>query len=259
MLIQASAPRPIFNAAESPQHVRIQTLRKPNVSEGGVNFSYVADAVNGEPSTVLLEPLLVYPIEGEEGFEVREYYLPFENAFKVTPSAEKQLVKYAAQSVAPLGIASIVTSGFTVMIWSAHQTDRTTYEERTIGFKMLFPITGGGILRMADSFIDIANPTFSPRAPIPKPHLNPDVRLAFNRTHRVLPKAEQDSIEARRRARIAEAEANVAANSRALGGKAPKELAAAQMCMARAASGALCTRLSHPTGELHTDANGVQW
>lgn len=221
MLVQATTPRPIFNAVESPEHVRIQTLRKPDVSEGIVRFSYVGDLVAGTPTTVVLEPHLVYPLEGQKGFEVLEYYLPFEKAFAVSPKVAKQMVKYEASGVASIALAPLMANGFTVVVFSAFRADRTVYEQRTISFKLLFPITGGGVLQVSDSFVDIANPTFNPRAPIPKPSLSRDVQVGFNRVHHVVPAAEQAKIEARRRARIEEAEANIRANStKSLSGKA---------------------------------------
>ena len=65
MLLQASAPRPILNSADSPEHFRIQTLRRGGVSDGGVLFSFVADLENGAPTNTALDPIESYSIEGD--------------------------------------------------------------------------------------------------------------------------------------------------------------------------------------------------
>jgi hypothetical protein len=213
MLVQASAPRLVFDMNDHPKHVRIHTLRKLGVSDGSVLFSYVADLVAGVPTAVTLEPHVVYPIEGEDGFEMAEFFLPFEPLFKVDPSVKRLAQsKYEAEAVAPIGLASIVASGFTVTLRSAYRSEHTTYAERVVGFKLIFPMTGGGIIRLADSPFDLANPTFSPGAALPRAVRDPVTLNAFNRTHAMLPQGQRGAIEQRRKARIAEAEASERAN-----------------------------------------------
>jgi hypothetical protein len=182
-----------------------------------VLFSYVADLVAGTPTTVTLEPHVVYPIEGEDGFEMTEFFLPFEPLFKVDrKTMQVARHKFDAEAAAPVGLASVVASGYTVTLRSAYKSEYTTYAERVVGFKLIFPMTGGGIVRLADSPFDLANPTFSPGAPVPRAVRDPVTLNAFNRTHAMPPQGQRDAIEKRRLARIAEAEANERANTEQL-------------------------------------------
>jgi len=206
MLLQASAPRPVMNPVDSPEHFRIQTLRRPGVSDGGVLFSFVSDLESGSPTNHTLAPVESYQIEGQDGFEALDYWLPFDTMFKES-------------GLSDLALAALSTSGYRVTVRSAFRSDRTKYEERVISLLLLTPVTGGGVIRLGDSFFDIANPTLNPRAPTPKRVRDETISIAFNRAHKVLTQGAQDAIEARRRARIAEAEANMQANTRALEGR----------------------------------------
>ena len=77
MLIHVASPRPIFKLQEEPLYIKIQTLRKSGVSEGVVFFSAAKDPEHGVKGTVTHEPDQIIPIEGEPGFEMLEYTLPF--------------------------------------------------------------------------------------------------------------------------------------------------------------------------------------
>src|SRR5208282_6659032 len=57
MLIQATSPRPMINVVDSPEHVRIHTLRKVGISLGEV-------ALVIHEKRMAVEPYQVYPIEG---------------------------------------------------------------------------------------------------------------------------------------------------------------------------------------------------
>ena len=253
MLIQTTSPRPMINAAESPQHVRIHTLRKLRVSTGEVTF------VVGERQ-MPVEPFHVYPISGEADFEALEYYLPFWRVFgtdkpvynedrirKNIEAEQFQRVDLGKTPMAPaksktrllvedttrepettlpekltgVQLALLGTTGYHVIVKSAYRTEGATYAERIFNFTIHCAVNGAGMIRIAECNVDIANPTFDPYAAEPGGKAHKDLVLleAFNRTH----KPRTDSIEDRRRARIAEAEANLARHN-ALDGKDPKRL-----------------------------------
>lgn len=234
MLIQATSPRPIFNASENPQHIRIHTLRKMKVSKGEVAL------VLGE-KRIEVEPVVAYPIQGEADFEALEYFLPFwkvfgpkpvydenairrnieSNSFKrvhadakkdkllVGKDGEGQIEKLTGVQLALLGAA-----GYAVVIKSGYRTEGASYEERTMNLTIHCPVNGGGIIRIANCPLDIANPTFDPHEPMTENKRQDLVLLeAFNRTHRL----RTDDIEERKRKRIADAEANMRSNDKQLG------------------------------------------
>ena len=240
MLIQTSSPRPMVNTADSPAHVRIHTLRKYKVSKGEVTF------VIGEKQ-VDVEPLAVYPISGEAGFEALEYYLPFSNVFgtkrpaydeaairenieseqfqRVDTTRKDKLLPLVSgelpEKLTGVQLAIVGSTGYHVICRSAYRTEGAAYEERTFNFTIHCPVSGGGMVRIAGCPVDIANPTFDPYAAIPESRHKDLVLLeAFNRTH----KPRTDDIEERKRKRIAEAEANIKANERALEDKKTKLL-----------------------------------
>jgi hypothetical protein len=207
MLIQATAPRPIFDHSKHPQYLHIHTLRKFGVSRGEVFFIATVDPEHGTRGSKSLDPVNEYPIEGTDGFEALEYIVPFWELFKRTGSMAK--TRYNGQSAMEQGIAvgsvklaRYCTNGFSVTIKSGFRSDRANYEEHTLALTILTPVTGGGILRLANCPYDIANPTFDPWAADPHPANNLELQAAFNRTH----KLGNPSIEAKRLARIAEAE-----------------------------------------------------
>lgn len=237
MLIQTSSPRPILNAAESPEHIKVHTIRRVGISGGQVFFNFATDFEHGDKMTVPLEAYEVFPIEGEAGFEALEYYLPFSTIFG-TDKAEyneerlltKQLPPLASSALAlhndpnnrrpetvnkPLTklrgtqLALLAASGYNVIARTAHRVEGSIYAERLFNFTVLCPVTGGGIIRVVGSEFDVSNPTFDPKAPIPakKSWPNHELLNAFNRTH----KPTSPDIEDRKRKRIAEAEANMRA------------------------------------------------
>ncbi len=242
MLIQATAPRPMINAAESPQHFRIHTLRKPGISTGEVMLT-VGDR------RMEVEPFTLYPIAGEQGFEALEFYLPFWRVFgtkkpvydednirqnieseqfhrvdasrkrTMAPTRTKILVTDndhpgPAERLTGVELAILGSTGYHCIARSAYRTEGATYEERTFNFTIHCPVNGGGMIRIANCPVDIANPTFDPHAPEPSgPRKDLVLLEAFNRTHR----PRTDDIEERKRKRIADAEANMRANELALG------------------------------------------
>jgi hypothetical protein len=252
MLIQTTAPRIMINTAESPPYVRIHTLRKPGISTGDV-LLVVGDR------QMEVEPLVSYPIDSQAGFEALDYYLPFwrvfgtnkptydedrilnniekeqfcrvdldEKARERAPTRTKFLV---ADTDAPqperkrltgVELALLGAAGYSIIAKSAYRTEGATYEQRVFNATIHCPVNGGGMIRIAGSPVDIANPTFDPYAPEPVSKQRDLVLLeAFNRTHR----QRTQSVEDRRRARIAEAEGNLRAhNEKALEGGSPPAL-----------------------------------
>jgi hypothetical protein len=235
MLIQTSSPRPLLNAAESPQHVKVHTIRRTGISGGQVFFNFTTDFEHGDKMTVPLEPYEVFPIEGEPGFEALEYYLPFATIFgtdkavydeerllrQLQPKPSTALVRkndpnnkrtdtinQPLTKLRGTQLALLAASGFHVIAKTAHRVEGAIYAERLFNFTVLCPVTGGGIIRIVGSEFDVSNPTFDPKAPIPtKSWPNSELLNAFNRTH----KPTSPEIEDRKRKRIAEAEANMRA------------------------------------------------
>lgn len=252
MLIQTTSPRPMINTAESPKHVRIHTMRKLKVSTGTVTFVVHEKQID-------VEPYAVYPIQGEAGFEALDYYLPFWNVFgtnrpeynedkirsnieaeafhrvdvtdkgkKPAPTRTKLLVTDTdapppeREKLTGVELAILGSTGYHVIVKSAYRTEGAAYEERVFNFTIHCAVNGAGMIRIANCPVDIANPTFDPYAPEPGgPRKDLVLLEAFNRTH----KPRTDSIEERRRARIAEAEANIRLNEgKALGSGDTKRL-----------------------------------
>jgi hypothetical protein len=236
MLIQVTSPRPMFNASESPQHVRIHTIRKLTVSKGEVTL------VVGEKQ-MDVEPFTVYPLDGEPSFEALDYYLPFWRVFgtdkpvydearirsnidkgkfqRVTMKADMTgealvLKDEKSEKLTGVQLALLGSTGYHVIIKSAYRKEGAAYEERTLNLTIHCAVNGGGMIRVADCPLDIANPSFDPYAPPPADR-SKDLVLheAFNRTHRL----RTSNIDDRRRARIAEAEANIRAHERGLPAK----------------------------------------
>lgn len=210
MLVQVTTPRPLFDPSKHPKHLHIHTLRQVGVSKGEVFFIATVDPEHGTKDSKSLDPVNVYPIEGAEGFEVLEYIVPFWEIFKPTKAMKR--AQYNGSSAAEQGIkvgsvalARYFTNGFGITVKSAFRSQRTDYEEHVVSFTLLTPSSGGGILRLANCPFDIANPTFDPWAENPNPKKDPDLQVGFNRTHRL----STSSIESRRAARIAAAEADM--------------------------------------------------
>lgn len=214
MLIQASTPRPIFDASKHPQYIHIHTLRKTGVSTGEVFFSATVDPEHGTRDSKSLDPVNEYPIDGQDGLVALEYVLPFWELFKRTKSMLE--AKYNGRNaleqgiqVGSVGLARYCTNGFQVTAKSAFRADSRTYEGHTVAFTIMTAVTGGGILRLADCPFDLSNSTFDPWAPGPTVQKDPELQESYNRTHRALPAG----ADAKRAARIAEAEANARRNA----------------------------------------------
>ena len=234
MLIQASSPRPVVNVAESPTHVRIHTLRKANVSSGEVLL------VIGDRQ-IPVEPSVVYQL-GESGFEALDCYLPFWRVFGKKPVYDENAILSRIQRNDPhrvnltpdsgesdklvlkkdetpperltgVQLALLGAGGYHVIVKSSYRSEGAVYEQRVLNFTIHCPVNGGGIVRIADFPVDIANPTFDPYAPEPEAKKDYNLQIAFERTH----KLRTSDIEERRRKRIADAEANIRANENGLG------------------------------------------
>ena len=225
MLVQATAPRILLKAHEYPKYIIVHTLAKRGVSNGSVIFGAYTiggrlppgsqpvevqpqgsqaitpyrKAVSWNSDSVRLNPQQIYPIEGEEGFEVLEYALPFWELFRPEDMRRN------------LALVPFCSGGFSVTARSAFRAEPRTYDERTFTFIMLMPVTGGGIVRLGDSMIDVGNPTFDPWAPNPKsPYKNLEMTDTYNRIFRL---GDKSAIDERRAARIRAAEASMAAES----------------------------------------------
>lgn len=204
MLVQATTPRPIFDPSKHPEYLYIHTLAKTGVSDGAVIFNASTNPETGARGDRQLDPVGDYPIEGEAGFVAYEYVVPFFELFKAELKTKN------------LRLVPFCTTGFGLTIRSAFRSDLRTYEERRLSFTVLTMVSGGGILRLSDTFFDLANPTFDPWAPNPfaKKLLgsarDPELLVGFNRTH----KLRDPGSDARRAARIAEAEANMKSNEK---------------------------------------------
>lgn len=189
MFIQASTPRPLFDASKHPQYIHIHTLRKMGVSTGEVFFSATVDPEHGTRQTKSLDPVNEYPIEGQEGLVALEYVLPFWELFQRTKSMLE--AKYNGQNALEQGVrvgsvvhARYCTNGFQVTAKSAFRADSRTYEGHTVAFTIMTAVTGGGILRLADCPFDVANPEFDPWAAGPTVKKDPELQESYNRTHR---------------------------------------------------------------------------
>ena len=213
MLIQTTTPRPFFDASKHPLYIHIHTLAQVGVSDGIVRLSGTIDPEFGTTGGVNIEPTNHYLIEGEDGFEALEHVLPFWRLFERPDNFQEARHDEIVVPSADFRITRYCTAGFGVVCKSAFRASPRAYEEHTIAFTMVFPATGGGIIRLADCFFDITNPTFDPWAPDPTKRLglgplkNPDLQLSYNRTHKI---GQSSAIDQRRAARIAAAEASMA-------------------------------------------------
>lgn len=212
MFVQATTPRPLFDHLRNPRYLHIHTLAKAGVSDGMVRFSGTTDPEFGKGDGVIIEPLNTYPIEGEDGFEVLEHVLPFWRLFQRPDNFEEAVHDGEVVASADISIVRYCTAGFGVVCKSAFRASPREYQEHTVAFKMIFPATGGGIIRLADCLFDISNASFDPWAPDPTKQLGPgpikdeDLQISYGRTH----KLGSASIDSRRDARVAAAEASMA-------------------------------------------------
>jgi hypothetical protein len=215
MNIQLGIPRPRFDVHEHPEYIYIYTLARSGVSNGGVIFNATTDPEHGVRGTRQLEPMVTYPIAGEDGFEGYEYVLPFWELFKRNHTiSSSSLATLGTDKYVDRNLVPFVTGGFIVTAKSAFRASPTEYAENTLSFTILMPATGGGILRIADCLFDIANPTFNPHAHHPRALKNLDTERMLNQAHR--PK--DSAIEDRRAARIRAAEQSMAYEEKSLPG-----------------------------------------
>lgn len=212
MLFRLDNPRMVMNAQEFPENMVLYCLAYADcVGDVVVNF---IDPQNGRRVTQPITPTRSLSIFEE--VTVHEYVLPFHEL---------------ADSLGRRGS----TSGFTVIGRSSYRVSGAEYQVRTLEFTMVFPVIGGGIIRLraGDQEWDIANPTFNPRAAIPEINHSygagrgdeymsgpsgidnqrvPDEILinAYQRTHRGFIGARGNEIEQRRQQRIANFDLNEA-------------------------------------------------
>lgn len=226
MLIQLTSPRPVLNVVEHPQHIVLHTIRRTGVSKGGVLLNMNTNVEHGTRGTIVVEPYEVFPIEGEPGFEALEYYLPFDQIYgtnrtlyseqSAMESWSKTPKTKGTQGTPDTVLALLGASGISVIAHSAYRMESTSYAERVFNFQLFFPVTGGGIVRVVGSDMDISNPTFEPKAPIgTKNYANLSLRQTFNRIHQIMP----SDVEQRRQARIRSAEASMASEIKKLPAK----------------------------------------
>ena len=204
----------MVSCAESPPYLRIQTLAKAGISDGSVVL-----VVGGRHLSA--DPLHIYPIEGTTGCQANDIYIPFWNVFGVKEA------RYDAQEIADhisggivkrvnvdknqrdtltdVQLALLGAGGWSIIAKSAYRSESSVYTSRVFNFTIHCPVTGGGMIRIAGSPIDINNPTFNPKEPPPTNRRDLVLQEAFNRTHRPL----SPGAETRKRARVAEAEANM--------------------------------------------------
>ena len=147
MLFRLDNPRLVMNAQEFPENMVLYCLAYADcVGDVVVNF---IDPSNSRRVTQPITPTRSLRIF--DGVVVCEYVLPFSDL------------------VDPIGRRG-ATSGFTIIGRSSYRVAGANYEIRTLEFTMIFPVNGGGIIRMraAEQEWDIANPTFNPHASIPE-------------------------------------------------------------------------------------------
>jgi len=206
MLINLTTPRPVLDHTRYPEHIYLHTLSKSEVSDGSVLFTGTPE--HGQRNTRDLEPREVATLDG--GVAVRVFILPFWELFtggQQTAVSDGEIVR-----AANLKIVRYCTAGFQVTAKSAFRASPREYLEHTLAFTMSFPATGGGVLRLADVNVDIANPSFDPWAPDPSPvpeAAKAELQEIYARAHAMLSNSADD----RRRARVAAAEASMRAEA----------------------------------------------
>lgn len=146
MLFRLDNPRLVMNAQEFPENMVLYCLAYADCA-GEVVVNYIIPQ-NSRRVTYPIQPIRALSIF--EGVTVNEYVLPFN------------------QLTDPLGRHGS-TSGFTVIGRSSYRVAGANYQVRTLEFTMIFPVIGGGIIRIrsGEHEWDIANPTFNPRASVP--------------------------------------------------------------------------------------------
>lgn len=210
MLFRLDNPRLVMNAQEFPENMVLYCLAYADCA-GDVVVNFI-DPQNSRRVTDPIQPTRALSIF--EGVTVNEYVLPFDRL------------------IDPIGRRGS-TSGFTVIGRSSYRVAGADYQVRTLEFTMVFPVNGGGIIRIraGEQEWDIANPTFNPRAAIPR--INQDygsgrgdeyvsgpsgvdnMRVpsailvnAYQRTHRGYIGVQGSEVERRRQERIANFDLN---------------------------------------------------
>ena len=210
MLFRLDNPRLVMNAQEFPENMVLYCLAYADCA-GDVVVNFI-DPQNSRRVTQPITPTRSLSIF--EGVTVHEYVLPF-----------YQL----ADSLGRRG----ATSGFTVIGRSSYRLAGADYQTRTLEFTMVFPVIGGGVVRIraGEQEWDIANPTFNPRDAVPSINTNygagrgdeyisgpagidnqrapNDVLInAYQRTHRGFIGRNGSDIERRRQERLANFDLN---------------------------------------------------
>jgi hypothetical protein len=147
MLIRLDNPRLVLNAQEFPENMALYCISYAECA-GDV----VVNFVNPSTSRLITQPIQpTRALSIFDGFTLHEYVLPFYDL------------------VDPIGRRG-ATHGFTVIGRSSYRVSGANYQVRTLEFVMIFPVIGGGVIRMraGDHEWDIANPTFNPQARIPE-------------------------------------------------------------------------------------------
>jgi hypothetical protein len=214
MLIQLTTPRIMLDPSRFPEYIHLHTLSTPDVSTGQVLFTGVTDPEHGQRGTKTLEPREMAELDG--GIVVRTFVLPFWELFE----GGQKTVVHDGEIVrsANLKISRYCSAGFQVVVKSAFRSSPRTYEERTLALHMVFPATGGGVIRLGNSDVDIVNPSFDPWAPdLSKPPeaATAELRETYARAH-ALPR--NTSL---RDARVAAAEASMKAEAEGTRAKIP--------------------------------------
>lgn len=196
MHIQMTTLVTVFDAARFQEHVCIQTLNMPGISDGQVWFTA---ARQGQAPSQIMTRLLVPIAEsfGPGGCSLKEFVLPFFEHFR--PEDRNRNLHFA-------GLGS--GGGFGVHARSARRVRGSTYEEHELRFSLLFPVTGGGVVRLEleGNAVDIANPTFDPFASYRPLVSEGQLREALARIHRPY----DETASGIRASRIAEVEARMA-------------------------------------------------
>lgn len=144
MLFRLDNPRLILNAQEFPENMVVYCLAYDGCP-GDLAVHYLDSS---RRVTEEIQPTRQFDIL--QGMRVNEYVLPFDRLH---------------DSLGRRG----ATAGFNIVARSSFRVAAASYGTRTLDMTMVFPIIGGGIIRISagGQEWDIANPTFNPNAPIP--------------------------------------------------------------------------------------------
>lgn len=147
MLFRLDNPRLVMNAQEFPENMVMYCLAYADCV-GDLVVNYV-DTSNGRRVTEPISPLRSLNIF--DGMNVNEYVVPF------------------YRLVDNLGRRGS-TGGFNLVARSSYRAAGATYDMRVLNVTMIFPVIGGGIIRVqaAGQDWDIANPTFNPQSRVPE-------------------------------------------------------------------------------------------